>query len=57
MIDKAFVPPMVTNDGVTIAKEIQLEDDAENLGAPLTFVRITKVYQMALSFYLVVSQT
>ena len=42
LIDKAFMPPLVTNDGVTIAKEIQLEDDAENLGAQLVKEVATK---------------
>lgn len=47
LIDKAFVPPMVTNDGVTIAKEIQLEDDAENLGAQLVKEVATKTNDTA----------
>ncbi|MFA5042056.1 MAG: chaperonin GroEL [Candidatus Paceibacterota bacterium] len=33
IIDKGFGSPIVTNDGVTIAKEIELEDKIENLGA------------------------
>lgn len=47
LIDKAFVPPMVTNDGVTIAKEIQLEDDAENLGVQLVKEVATKTNDTA----------
>jgi chaperonin GroEL len=35
VIDKKFGSPMVTNDGVTIAKEIELEDLQENIGAQL----------------------
>jgi chaperonin GroEL len=35
LIQKAFGPPVVCNDGVTIAKEMQLEDPAENLGAQM----------------------
>jgi chaperonin GroEL len=35
LIQKAFGPPIVCNDGVTIAKELVLEDPAENLGAQM----------------------
>ena len=35
IIDKKFGAPTVTKDGVTVAKEIELEDAAENLGAQL----------------------
>ena len=35
VLDKKFGSPMVTNDGVTIAKEIELEDPYENMGAQL----------------------
>jgi chaperonin GroEL len=35
IIDKKFGPPVVTKDGVTVAKEIELEDPAENMGAQL----------------------
>ncbi len=35
VLDKGFGSPTITNDGVTIAKEIELEDKAENLGAQL----------------------
>lgn len=35
VLDKKFGPPVVTNDGVTIAKEIELEDPFENMGARL----------------------
>ena len=33
VIDKKFGPPTIINDGVTIAKEIELEDPFENMGA------------------------
>jgi len=35
VLDKGFGPPIITNDGVTIAKEIELEDKIENLGAEI----------------------
>jgi chaperonin GroEL len=35
VLDKGFGPPTITNDGVTIAKEIELEDKTENMGAAL----------------------
>lgn len=35
VLDKSFGGPMITNDGVTIAKEIELEDKFENMGAQL----------------------
>ena len=35
LIDKAFGSPLITNDGVTIAREIELEDAVENMGAQL----------------------
>jgi len=35
VIDKGFGSPMITNDGVTIAKEIELEDKYENIGAEI----------------------
>ena len=35
VLDKKYGAPLITNDGVTIAKEIELEDAAENLGAQL----------------------
>ena len=35
VLDKKFGAPTVTNDGVTIAKEIELEDPFENMGAQL----------------------
>ena len=35
ILDKKFGSPQVTNDGVTIAKEIEVEDNFENMGAQL----------------------
>ena len=35
VLDKGFGAPLITNDGVTIAKEIELEDRFENMGAQL----------------------
>lgn len=35
VLDKSFGSPLITNDGVTIAKEIELEDEFENMGAQL----------------------
>ena len=35
LIDKKFGAPMVTKDGVTVAKEIELEDAFENMGAQM----------------------
>ncbi|AKG74744.1 chaperonin GroEL [Salinicoccus halodurans] len=35
VLDKSFTAPLITNDGVTIAKEIELEDPYENMGAKL----------------------
>ena len=35
VLDKKFGSPLITNDGVTIAKEIELEDPFENMGAQL----------------------
>ena len=35
VLDKSFGAPLITNDGVTIAKDIELEDKFENMGAQL----------------------
>ncbi|MDE6091811.1 MAG: chaperonin GroEL, partial [Ruminococcus sp.] len=35
VLDKKFGAPLITNDGVTIAKDIELEDAFENMGAQL----------------------
>lgn len=35
VLDKSFGAPLITNDGVTIAKDIELEDAFENMGAQI----------------------
>ena len=47
MLDKKFGAPLVTNDGVTIAKEIELEDPFENMGAQLVKEVATKPNDVA----------
>ena len=47
VLDKKFGAPLITNDGVTIAKEIELEDGAENVGAQLIRVVATKTNDVA----------
>ena len=47
VLAKAFGGPVVTNDGVTIAKEIELEDPVENLGAQLVKSVATKTNDIA----------
>jgi chaperonin GroEL len=47
VLDKKFGSPTVTNDGVTIAKEIELEDPHENLGASLLREVATKTQDAA----------
>ena len=47
VLDKKFGPPTITNDGVTIAKEIELEDPWENMGAQLAKEVATKTNDVA----------
>ena len=47
VLDKKFGAPLITNDGVTIAKEIELEDVAENMGAQLVKEVATKTNDAA----------
>ena len=47
VLDKKFGSPLVTNDGVTIAKEIELEDPFENMGAQLVKEVSTKTNDVA----------
>ena len=47
VLDKGFGSPTITNDGVTIAKEIELEDKAENMGAELVKEVATKTNDVA----------
>ena len=47
VLDKSFGTPLITNDGVTIAKEIELEDAYENMGAQLVKEVATKTNDVA----------
>ena len=47
VLDKKFGAPLITNDGVTIAKEIELEDPFENMGAQLVKEVSTKTNDVA----------
>jgi chaperonin GroEL len=47
VLDKKFGPPTITNDGVTIAREIELEDPFENMGAQLVREVATKTNDVA----------
>ncbi|WXR60757.1 chaperonin GroEL [Peptostreptococcaceae bacterium AGR-M142] len=47
ILDKKFGSPLITNDGVTIAKEIELEDPYENMGAQLVKEVATKTNDIA----------
>jgi len=47
VLDKKFGTPLITNDGVTIAKEIELEDEFENMGAQLVKEVATRTNDVA----------
>ena len=47
VLDKKFGAPLITNDGVTIAKDIELEDAFENMGAQLVKEVATKTNDAA----------
>ena len=47
VLDKKYGAPVITNDGVTIAKEIELEDPFENMGAQLVKEAATKTNDVA----------
>ncbi|MBQ9836989.1 MAG: chaperonin GroEL, partial [Oscillospiraceae bacterium] len=47
VLDKKFGAPLITNDGVTIAKEIELDDAFENMGAQLVREVSTKTNDVA----------
>lgn len=47
VLDKKFGSPTITNDGVTIAREIELEDPFENMGAQLVKEVATKTNDIA----------
>jgi chaperonin GroEL len=47
VLDKSFGPPVITNDGVTIAREVELADPYENMGAQLVKSVATKTNDVA----------
>src|ERR671926_1324599 len=47
VLDKKFGPPTITNDGVSVAKEIELEDPFENMGAQLLKEAASKTNDIA----------
>ena len=47
VLDKKYGAPLITNDGVTIAKEVELEDPFENMGAQLVKEVATKTNDIA----------
>lgn len=47
VLDKKYGTPLITNDGVTIAKEIELEDEFENIGAQIVKEVATKTNDVA----------
>ena len=47
VLEKSFGSPLITNDGVTIAKEIELEDHFENMGAKLVSEVASKTHDIA----------
>src|ERR1035437_4613968 len=47
VLDKKYGSPLITNDGVTIAKEIELDDAFENMGAQLVKEVATKTNDVA----------
>ena len=52
VLDKKYGAPLITNDGVTIAKEIELEDSFQNMGAQLikeTTLQATELPPLAFS--------
>ena len=47
VLDKGYGSPLITNDGVTIAKEIELKDPYENMGAKLVYEVAAKTNDVA----------
>ena len=47
VLEKSYGSPLITNDGVTIAKEIELEDAVENMGAKLVYEVASKTNDTA----------
>lgn len=48
VLDKSFGAPLITNDGVTIAKDIELEDPFENMGAQIVKKKLQQRQMMLL---------
>ena len=46
-VEKSYGSPVITNDGVTIAKEIELEDKFENMGAKLVYEAANNTNELA----------
>ena len=51
ILDKSFGTPLITNDGVTIAKEIELEDPFEKIGANIV-KEVALIFATSYSLYL-----
>ena len=47
VLDKNYGAPLITNDGVTIAKEIELDDPYENMGAKLVYEAANNTNELA----------
>ena len=47
VLDKKYGTPLITNDGVTIAKDVELDDNFENMGAQLVKEVATKTNDVA----------
>lgn len=47
VLDKGYGSPLITNDGVSIAKEIECEDKFENMGAKLVYEVAAKTNELA----------
>ncbi|MFA7725642.1 MAG: TCP-1/cpn60 chaperonin family protein, partial [Candidatus Izemoplasmatales bacterium] len=47
VLDKGYGSPLITNDGVTIAKEVELTDPFENMGAKLVYEAANKTNDVA----------
>src|SRR5210317_934426 len=47
IIDKSFGAPVITKDGVTVAKEVELEDNVENMGAQMVKEVASKTNDLA----------
>ena len=56
VLDKSYGAPLITNDGVTIAREIELTDPFENLGAQLVKSVATKTNDVAVGDRVVYSK-